>query len=196
MRHTLILFFLLISTLSWGQSGFDVIRKAQRKADQQEYTKALRLLNRAENMNYGFCGNAWIEAEEMITETQAHIYAETGQFELAANTLNKLDWFLATSEADSLKTTYYVQAFSKELVKREIDSCIALISEETFNSVFDIDMSIVLNVNFSDEPFRINLPLGSRPSEAVESDSNAKNLTVIDRFKIALREQPFYQVLL
>lgn len=198
MKHPILFLLLVLSSYTWSQKGFDVIRKAERKIERGNYTRALHLLEKAEKMNYGFCGNAWIEAEESILMNKAKIYSKTGDNLQAANTLNELSFEMYHPQnVDSLKTVYYVNEFGKERVKHEIDSCIAILSWKEVDSMILLeDMTIQLHVSFLEKPFNISFWTyqGARyASQKKQDDSPIDDPN--ERLRTALRERPFYQVL-
>lgn len=61
--------------LSFAQD-YSLIVRAENKINQKEYDKALRLLNRAENADYGFCGNAYFEAIFKIDSLKLRLFKE------------------------------------------------------------------------------------------------------------------------
>lgn len=176
----------------YSQDGFDVIRHAEKKIEQGKYEKALQLLDKADTMDYGFCGNAWMEAREAITLDRVKIYEAQGDYLEAANTLNSADLFYRDN-IDSLKTAYYIKVLDKEIMKSEIDSCIALIT--SIDSV-DFLMGLSFNVTFIDEPFRIsNATLRYVRMDTFLQTEENKNIPQLDRFKSSLVRQPFYLLL-
>lgn len=199
MKHFILFILIVVTPFAWSQKGFKVIRKAEQKMEQGNYQKALRLLDKADGMNYGFCGNAWIEAQELIVINRATVYAKLDQPLRAADTLNALTSLYITAPIDSLKTVYYVEEFGKERVKREIDSCIALITSESLKSLMYYGRTnLYLDVRFSAEPFSLSYyPTLESIVFRLRRDAQAIPIeSVLQRFKLILLEQPFYQVLL
>lgn len=178
----------------YAQDGFRVIHKAEKKIEQGNYDRALKLLEKADSMDYGFCGNAWIEAEEVITINKAKIFSAQGDPMKAANLINEGGIFMIAPR-DSLKMAYYAQAVGKERLRREIDSCIERIPPPDSIDYFFSELR--LNVSFCDQPIvldywamnRVRIDMALHASE--ESD-----MPTVDRMKAALRRQDFYKPLL
>lgn len=186
----LFLFFNSLTLLS--QNGFKVIQKAEKKIEQGNLDRANKLLNKADSMDYGFCGNAWMEARDLIALNRIKILESKGQYLQAANTLNQEHLFYG-SNLDSLKMTYFLKVIDKSKIKSEIDSCI--------NRLYSIDSVDFLggysfNVNFSDEPFYLSYETlrNIKRQTFLTTDKN-KDLSNLDRFKLAIREQSFYLLL-
>lgn len=188
--------FLLFSNSSvYCQNGFDVIRKAEKKIEQGNYSKAMKLLCKADSMSFGFCGNAWWEARESITLNKCKIYTVKGESLKAANTLNNTVFNMIVSEnIDSLKMVYFLKSIDNQIIKQQLDSVISLITSinpEWFLSGFS------LPVNFSEKPFYLSYDTmrSIRRETYIESEQN-KYLTELERFKLAIKKQDFYQLLL
>lgn len=194
MKFILASLILLSSTLSWSQKGFDVIRQAEKKIEKGKFDKALKLLDQADTMNYGFCGNAWFETKESIALNRAKIFDSMEEPLKAAITLNNCSFFFNT-EIDSIKTAYFINEFGKELVKREIDSCIEALTYADIDSM-GIWMEIKLKVNFSEKPFILSY--GTVDATLQDMNRNVEkhqDKGFLDRFKIALHRKPFYRLL-
>ncbi len=191
----IILLFLAIIqiNITWSQNGFKVIRKAEKQIEKGNLTKALKLLDKANSMDYGFCGNAWNEAEEAIAFNRVKIYDATGEFLKAANELNSINYYYREN-LDSLKIVYFIKDIDKQIIKREIDSCIATINNlDSIDFYFGLD----LNVNFSEKPFHISYETLKivRKDIFMLTDEN-KNVSMLNRFQLSLNKQPFYLLLL
>lgn len=186
---------LLTYSMSFSQKGFDVIRKAEKKINQGNYNKALKLLNKADSMNYGFCGNAWMEARAAIAFNKTKIAAAQGEYLLAANELNKMSYsFYHQEDIDSLKMTYLLKTIDKEIMRNEIDSCLNLISTIE-NEYFYV--GLYLDVDFIQNPFHITYETltSVRKDTFIQTDKNA-SLSNIERFRASIRNQSFYRLLL
>lgn len=192
MKLILFSFLLLIPNLIYSQKGFKVIRKAENKIKHGHYSKALKLLNKADTMDYGFCGNAWSEADEAIALNRIKIYRTQGGSLIAANELNKLN-VMFSPNIDSLKVEYFALVFEKSRMKREIDSCIDLIP--SIDSI-DFMTGLKLGVKFSETPFIISYDslLKIRVDMDQTYEAN-KDKGMLERFKISLYRQPFYRLL-
>lgn len=91
MKGRLIFFLFISLTLqSFAQEGFKVIRKAEHKYKNGKNEKALSILIKAENMNYGFCGNSWMDANRAINLLRAKIYIDKKDYQMARNSLDSI----------------------------------------------------------------------------------------------------------
>jgi tetratricopeptide (TPR) repeat protein len=186
------IFVVIISQL-YGQNGFNVIRRAEKKIEQGKFEKAEKLLKKADSMSYGFCGNAWVEAKESIALNRVKIFDAKGEYLNAANTLNSVFYYYEKN-VDSLKVMYFLKTLDKDFMKKEIDSCINLITSLDSDDFLN---GIELNVSFSNSPFIIsyNTLISIRKDMYLQTEDN-KNTPFLDRFKGSLRRQPFYMLLL
>lgn len=116
-------FLLFLANECIAQEGYDLIRLAEKKIAKGKLDRAEVLLDWAAESDYGFCGNAWIEANELITIHRSKIYALRGKYLEAANILNDSmsNW---SYNVDCLKMTYYSKAIGREKVYHEMDSLI------------------------------------------------------------------------
>jgi hypothetical protein len=80
MQKLITIIFFLSCSVGFAQD-YSTIRRAEKKIDQKEYAKALKLLNRAKKQDYGFCGNARLEAELMINELKIRLFKESNNDE-------------------------------------------------------------------------------------------------------------------
>lgn len=91
-KQFIIVLFLFFCFSSFSQS-YKTIHKAEKAIDQKNYDKALRLLDKAEKQDYGFCGTAWLEAKIMITELRFRAYKEKGDKNELEKLLNEVNPF-------------------------------------------------------------------------------------------------------
>ena len=116
------IFFILISFLSFTQEGFKIIKQAEKKFTQKKYNKSLRLLEDAKNMNYGFCGNAWSEANYAIYSLRSKIYIELKQYQHARNCLDSIYMPKSVDNFDSIIIITYINEIGKDSLASMIDS--------------------------------------------------------------------------
>lgn len=114
--------FLSFFQYAHAQDGFKVIRKAQRKYDIGLNKKALKLLEKADNMDYGFCGNAWMDANREINTLRATIYIDQKQYQLARNSLDSIFWEYPNDNFDSIRIRTYQFEFGKDSLAQLFDS--------------------------------------------------------------------------
>lgn len=189
------LFLILSITPLFSQNGFNVIRKAEKKIVKGNYDKAMKLLNKAESMSFGFCGNAYWEAYEIIANNRIKIYTAQGQSLKAANELNNRSFlFDYPGNTDSLKMVFFLKSIDKQTIKNQLDSAISIIpkiDQEFFYSEFN------LQVCFSEKPFALSFKTMRliRRETYIETEQN-KDFTELERFKSAIKNQAFYQLLL
>jgi len=104
-----------------SQSGFRVIEKAEKIYKQGDFNKSLKLLKRAEKMDYGFCGNAHIEAEIEIHTLRSEIYLKTKNYKLARASLDSIISFGERRDIDSIKVRTYQDELGADYLKNVID---------------------------------------------------------------------------
>ncbi len=121
MRNLFLLFLLGASVFAHAQTGYEVIDKAEKLYERGRYTKALVLLKRAENMNYGFCGNAWMSAHRSIGLLRSSIYIEQGKYQRARNTLDSLLSLYPDDNGDSIRIVSYQLEYGKDTLSKYID---------------------------------------------------------------------------
>jgi len=123
LKHILSLFLLLSLALpTFAQKGFKVINKAEIKYKNGQNKKALKLLSNAEKMNFGFCGNAWMDADRAINLLRAKIYIQQENYRLARNSLDSIGWAYKGDNLDSIRIRTYQMEFGKESLSKMIDS--------------------------------------------------------------------------
>lgn len=186
--------FCFLSFHSFSQKGYQFIERAEKQIEKGNYKKASRLLDKAGAADYGFCGLAWIEARFDIAANRAKIRAEKGEYLEAANDLNEM---VNNSRYDleSLRMTYFIRALGKERIKREIDSCLESMTRIDTTGWMEVE-ELYLNVRFSEKPFVIAydtvLLIYGQTFSPREED---RDKPLIERFRIAVRNQPFYKQL-
>lgn len=119
---------LSISFCAKAQKGFDIIRKAEKSYENKNYSKTLKLLLNAENRDYGFCGNAWIEANHEINKLRAEVYINQGEYQLARSSLDSILYEFIGDNLDSIKIRTYQMEFGKESLIKIIDSSLLRVS--------------------------------------------------------------------
>lgn len=184
----------MIFFFSFGQEGLKVINRAGKEIDKGRYKKAAKLLDKADSMNYGFCGLAWIDAKQGIAFHRTKILAHNGEYLKAANELNRIDIYEADEDMDSLKMDYFTKCIDKKILKHEIDSCL-----ESIRSLenLEFDYELVLNTSFSEKPLKISYNNVMKIHvETFIPASRDKETVIIDRFRKAVRNLAFYKLLL
>lgn len=180
--------------ISFSQEGYKFIDQAEKQIEKGNYKKASKLLDKADSADYGFCGLAWIEARWDIAANRTKIRAAKGEYLEAANELNETVNY-SKYDLELLRMKYYIQALGKERIKRDIDSCLeSMTSIDTVGWVAVEEM--YLNTSFSKKSFVIPydtvLLIYNQTFSPREED---RNKPLIDRFRIAVRNQLFYKML-
>jgi len=105
----------------FAQKGFKLITKAELKYEQGKNTKALKLLSKAENMNYGFCGNAWMDASFSINLLRVKIHFKNNDYQAARDCLDSVNWRADGDYLDSIRIRTYQMEFGKDSLSKMID---------------------------------------------------------------------------
>lgn len=194
LKSVVSFYFCLFLFISFGQDGYKLIARTKNKIDRGNYTKALKLLDKADSMDYGFCGLAWVGAKQEIAFHRIRILAHNGEYLKAANELNRIDIYEPDEDIDSLKMIYYLKSIDKEILKKEIDSCL-----ESFKSLESLaaDYELFLDVRFSEKPLKISYV--NTMKIYVETFFPAlkdKETLTIDRFRNSVMNRTFYKLLL
>jgi len=124
--NKLLFFFFLFSLGTWmdcyAQTGFRVIDRAEEKIAEGDLTKALKLLNRAEKMDYGFCGNAYLTADQYIDSLRVVIHLKNKDYKLARASMDSIFWLAERLDIDSIKARTYQYELGAEFLKNNIDA--------------------------------------------------------------------------
>lgn len=123
LKYILSLFLLLSLALpTFAQKGFKVVHKAEQKYENGQHKKALKLLSKAEKMNFGFCGNAWMDAERAINILKAKIYIDKKKYQLVRNSLDSIGWEYRGDNLDSIRIRTYQLEYGKDSLSNMIDT--------------------------------------------------------------------------
>lgn len=114
--------FFSLSLQIYAQEGFKMIRKAEHKYENGHNNSALKLLSKAENMNYGFCGNASMDANRAINLLKAKIYINKKEYQMARNSLDSIGWEHISDNLDSIRIRTYQMEYGKDSLSNMIDS--------------------------------------------------------------------------
>lgn len=117
--------WLLGSFSLFAQTDFKYIIKAQKIYDSNgNLDKALKLLDRAEGGNFGFCGNSYAEADWNIHHLRGSIYFDQGDQDRALMELDSLRGCRMgglCTQSDSLKFELYKLKYGNEKVKLSLN---------------------------------------------------------------------------
>lgn len=117
----LFLIILLHSNLYSQESeyGFQNVSRAYKYFKKNKLNKALQELNIAENADFGFCGNAWSEADWGIKYLKSQIYLKQNLFDKSLLEIDKIDgcgFGGDCAKSDSLRVVILIKKFGKEKV--------------------------------------------------------------------------------
>ncbi|WP_417871391.1 hypothetical protein [Winogradskyella sp.] len=165
--------------IGFAQRGFKVIERAEKKIESYNYSKALKLLDKAEKMNYGFCGNAWLEARNEIDSLRFVAFFNQGKYDLARKSLDSLYSFGQRDDLDSLKVLTYQKELGNELLKKLIDESLPNSYVEC-GDIIDCYGIIPLSQNDMFLKFKIGETM---EIYFMEENQEKKNKLWIDEFK-------------
>ena len=125
--YSTFLIVFLFSTSIFGQTvykynykqGYNFIKKAQKKLQNGNLSKAKKCIANAKNSNYGFCENAWIESYGRINIIEVQILNIQKKYDSALVVLDSLNgcaFGADCSARDSLKVITLFLKFGKEKV--------------------------------------------------------------------------------
>ena len=154
----LILFFILTSPVHCFSQSYNYIKKAERKINEKDYPSALKLLKKAQNADYGFCGNARVEALVSIDDLKLRIYRETNNKVEMEKLLNGIEPFMEFSELYSVeRINLALTRFTKSELNERIINALKKSNKQDwieFSNVvlltFDNSDSLKLFLNISD----------------------------------------------
>ena len=122
MKLILLLLTLTISLHAFSQNGFELISKAENRYAHGHTNSALRLLDKAEKVNYGFCGNAWSDAKRAIILLRAEIYIQQQEYQLARNSVDAISYGYLKDNFDSIRIRTYQMEYGKDSLSSMIDT--------------------------------------------------------------------------
>ncbi len=205
MKHlnTLLILLLLFPISLFSQNhykysykeGYKFLGKAQKKIDKKDFDNATKLVNKAKNSNFGFCGNAWAEAESKIKMIEVQIL----------NNQKKIDESLAILESiggcslgadclkrDSLKIETLFLKFGKEKVKNAFKKI------ENVNTKPENNNDDEYEVNYSVFVTDLNYNFNFIQRNFILIDENGKEIIpkkTDNKFFNIVQNQPFYELL-
>jgi hypothetical protein len=126
---SLVIILFLINSLR-AQDGFGAIQKAQKAIERGHLMQAKMHLQDAEKADYGFCGNAWMDAKSAIQRCYFQLYVAEGRFSEARKALESDDGWGGPPISDSLVLAMYIQKLGTERILSSMDSGLALAHPE------------------------------------------------------------------
>lgn len=92
MRKIIFIAIFFNTIIGYSQS-YRLIEKAEKKIIEKNYLKAKKLLERAAEADYGFCGTAYLEAVIEINRLKFKLYSESNDEIEMSKFLDKIDEF-------------------------------------------------------------------------------------------------------
>jgi hypothetical protein len=157
--------------------GYRYLHKAEKLYSEGRFSKASQYLEKAKKCDYGFCGNAWMDAEMSIGFLEARIFIAEEKYHEALNILDSLTYvgmFGIYKPVDSLKVYTLVKKFGREKVKENF-SRINTVQRNEFN---------VACIDLSDLDYHFCFYSGAKLSDQSENE-----------FYELAKDQPFYRLL-
>lgn len=145
MKTITLIFLLFSSSICFSQS-YDLVKKAEKKIIEKDYTKALKLLNRALLADYGFCGTAKIEAEIEINRLRLKLFNESNNENEMAKFLDNIDVFL---EFENIYTIERIKLALKKYSKEELNIKIIESFKKSDKNIW-VDFSNLVYLKFED----------------------------------------------
>ena len=118
----ILIYAIICSPTVFAQSGFKTIKKAELKYEKRKYVKALNLLNKADKMNYGFCSNAWVDANYAINILRYKIYTDLENYQMARHSLDSISSSNQSIEIDLMKIRAYQLEYGSKKLAKSIDT--------------------------------------------------------------------------
>lgn len=132
----------------YSQNGFRKIEKAKRMVAEGRYRKAKHLLRSASHADYGFCGNAWFDAELEIKRTEVRRLMAMERFGKAKELLDSYEPAYDYAKWDFLRLQYYSEIFGDTEVFQGFPEAMQALRIEGNNVVLPFTKShfhIILN---------------------------------------------------
>jgi len=144
MKAKLLIAFFVLYATAFSQS-YKTIKKAERKINGKEYAKALRLLNRALKEDYGFCGNAKIEAEIEVNALKLRLYRESGDYVELIKFLDGIEPFL---EFETIYSAERIRLALRKYSKTNLNAhVVSALSKFTSNEYVDYSNIALLQID-------------------------------------------------
>jgi len=144
--------FFVYSQENSYKDGLKFIQKANKAVECNKIEKAEDLINKASNIDYGFCGNIRIKVESEIEFLKAQIANKKQQHDIALRILDSItgcNLSVNCNKRDSLKIETLFLKYGKEEVKNSFSFLKKVYKiENEFNSFFMVNLS-ELNYEFT-----------------------------------------------
>lgn len=125
-------------------------------------------------MNYGFCENAWLEANRAINLLRANIYIDKKEYQLARNYLDSISSEFVGDNLDSIRIRTFQMEYGKDSLSSMIDSSLLNTKEECGEYYFCYIIIPLTN----GKTIRMTSNLFD-PNIMIESDERKKNRNLV-----------------
>lgn len=142
---------LLFSFVCYSQD-YRLLNTAEKKLNEKKYDKALNILTKAEKGNYGFCGNAKVDAQSRINSLKLRLFKESGNDEGMKDFLDHIDsnYEYNTSIFSIERIKLALKTFSKEELNIKIIEAIQHFKHHEWNFERDFEcITLQLDSNYS-----------------------------------------------
>lgn len=190
MKNLFLFLILLVGVTAFGQTetkykynykqGYRFIQKAYKKLKHQHYNKAEKLLAKASEADYGWCGNAWDDAFGSINLMSVQILIHQQKYDEALSKLDSLGGCSLGADCemrDSLKITALFFKFGSEKVKA------AFTKAKSVNINFDLDKGYDCWVLLPDLNYTFRF------------DADGSEINSTKTFYELAKDKPFYKLL-
>ncbi|MBB4807790.1 hypothetical protein HNP38_003106 [Chryseobacterium defluvii] len=191
--------FLIFPVFIFGQKkykysykeGYGFLAEAQKMIKEDKIKSAKILINKAKRTNYGFCGNAWIDANSQITLLEVQVLNKENNYDQSLNILDSLDECSYGADCDTrdyLKIETLILKFGKEKVKNAFKNVnkVSIINDYDYGESYS---AFIKDLNY-------NFNFTARQIIFVDENGKKvpKNVTDNEFLNIA-QNQPFYSLL-
>lgn len=190
----LLLIVLSIPLFQYGQSlGSSHLQKAKQHIALGKYAKANRHLNKALKADYGFCGNAYLNAKEEIFHCRIQMLPTQNQPRKALKNLDKISCEMTTCEVtDSLRVAILTTMYGKQTVATGIESALEHVPDNYFPWV---EGEFELMVDFHPDPIVVHTPFDYfryAKEESIAAEQQGTPLSPKQQWLVAMKKMPFY----
>ncbi|MBL4706293.1 MAG: hypothetical protein JKY54_17330 [Flavobacteriales bacterium] len=189
MKHILIILATCLCLFSSAQDGFKYIQKAEQSFEKGNLKKANKFLTKADKAPYGFCGNAWLDANFAIAKIRSKMFYSQGAYQSAICELDSIVWWNSSTETDSILACSYRELLGGNFIQDSLEHYLKSIKKKTNNGDFDFNQYLMIPISSHNITVRVKIP-HKRPI-IVALDPADQNKCDIILFK----ELPFYRIL-
>lgn len=197
--HTVIFYLSFFPILIFGQKeykysykdGYNFLSKAQKQIKKGKVENAKKLIVKAKESNYGFCGNSWASANSQIKLIESQILNKENKYDESLKILESIDkcsYGANCMKRDFLKIETLFLKFGKEKVKsafKNVNQITKDENDEYENSYHAYIKDIDYNFNFIDSNISF---LDKNGKEIIKNKTENAFLNIV-------QNQMFYELL-